>query len=166
MNHDKIELDGPEPLYKQVEQRILRCLADGEWKPGDQLPAEQQIAERFGVAVFTLRAGISELVKSGLLLRKQGKGTFVARHTRQRQRWQFSHVYDRNGEQVQPVRNLVSFERGTASQREAQALGIAEDAAVIHFGVMLTARGRTFATMDVAVPARMFGSLSAQALRD
>ena len=67
MNHEKIGLGGSEPLYKEVEQRILRCLADGEWKPGDQLPAEQQIAERFGVAVFTLRAGISELVKSGLL---------------------------------------------------------------------------------------------------
>src|SRR5690242_4543946 len=68
------------PLYKEVEREILQCLARGEWKPGDRLPSEAELAERLGVAVFTLRSGIQKLVDSGVLLRRQGKGTFVALH--------------------------------------------------------------------------------------
>ena len=110
----RLEMDAAAPLYRQVEKQILQCLAEGEWKPGGQLPTESQLAERFGVAVFTIRAGIAELVAANILVRKQGKGTFVARHTRQRQRYQFSHVFGNDGLQMFPDRELISFRRETA----------------------------------------------------
>src|ERR1700755_1254081 len=88
----KLEMHAAEPLYKQVERQILNCLAQGEWKPGDRLPTESQLAERFGVAVLTVRAGIRALVETSILVRRQGSGTSVARHDRQRRRYQFTHV--------------------------------------------------------------------------
>jgi GntR family transcriptional regulator len=84
----KLEMQAAEPLYKQVEKQIMNCLAEGEWIPGDRLPTESQLAERFGVAVLTVRAGIRDLVDSNILVRKQGSGTYVALHDRQRQRYQ------------------------------------------------------------------------------
>ena len=52
-------------VYRQVKERIARSLAAGEWKPGERLQSETQLAQRFGVAIVTLRAGISELVAAG-----------------------------------------------------------------------------------------------------
>src|SRR3972149_2136600 len=120
----KLEMHASEPLYKQVEKRILQCLAEGEWKPGDQLPTENQLAERFGVAVFTIRGGIRDLAEANILTRKQGKGTFVAKHTRQRQRYLFSRVFRNDGTQIFPERKLLSFEREPASDEVTAILGL------------------------------------------
>ncbi|MBX3664431.1 MAG: GntR family transcriptional regulator [Burkholderiales bacterium] len=162
-----LDVSGPDPLYKQVEQRILQCLADGEWKPGEQLPTESQLADRFGVAVFTIRAGIGELAASNILVRKQGKGTFVARHSRLRQRYQFSHIHDAAGRQILPGRELLSFTKGTATAAEAARLGFPPGAKtpVIRLAMISVDEGKTVATLDIVLPARLFGGLTAAAVR-
>ncbi len=166
-NLTSLDVSGPDPLYKQVEQRILQCLAEGEWKPGDQLPTESQLAERFGVAVFTIRAGIGELAASNILVRKQGKGTFVARHSKLRQRYQFSHIHDRNGRQILPDRELLSFAKGVASPEEAVRLELPSNgsAAVLRLNMVSVDEGQIVATLDITVPARMFSKLTATAVR-
>ena len=163
-----LEVHDAEPLYRQVQQQILQCLAAGEWKPGEQLPTESQLAERFGVAVFTIRAGIGELVASGLLLRRQGKGTFVARHGRQRRRYQFSHLFSKAGEQIFPERELLSFEREAADSEVAAALHLPRDDRrnIYRIACLLTVDGRPAATLDIAVPIAKFASLTAKAIRD
>lgn len=164
----KLEMHGPEPLYKQVEKHILQCLANGEWKPGDQLPTESQLAERFGVAVFTIRAGIRELVAANILVRKQGKGTFVARHTHQRQRYQFSHVFRDDGTQIFPDRRLLSFEREAAGDEVMAILGMRkEDRPTIYrIACLLTIEGKPASTLDITLPAKMFHGLTARAIRE
>lgn len=166
-NHTELDVSGPDPLYKQVEQRILQCLAEGEWRPGDQLPTENQLAERFGVAVFTIRAGIGELVASNILVRKQGKGTFVARHSRLRQRYQFSHIHDVNGRQILPDRELLSFVKGTATPEEALRLALppGDHAPVFRLSMVSVDNGQIVATLDITVPARLFSKLTANAVR-
>jgi GntR family transcriptional regulator len=164
----KLEVHDAEPLYKQVERQILQCLAAGEWKPGEQLPTESQLAERFGVAVFTIRAGISELVASRILLRKQGKGTFVARHGRQRRRYQFSHIYDINGEQILAERKLLSFHKETATGEALQALQLppAGSTPIFRIACLLTTGDAPVATLDIAVPVAKFPGLTAKAIRE
>ncbi len=164
----RLETHGTDPLYKQVEQHILQCLARGEWKAGDQLPTESQLAERFGVAVFTIRAGIGELVASRILLRKQGKGTFVARHGRQRQRYQFSHVFSKAGDQILPERELLSFGREAASDEVADALALPRGgrARIFRIACLLTTDGKPAATLDIAVPIAKFAGLTAKAIRE
>ncbi len=164
----RLEMDLSEPLYKQVESHILQCLAEGEWKPGDQLPTESQLAERFGVAVFTIRAGIRALVAAKILIRKQGKGTFVARHTRQRQRYQFSHVYRNEGIQIFPDRELLSFEKGLATDEVSVilAMGKEERPTIYRIECFLTIDGEPVSTLDIAVPTRMFQGLTAREIRE
>lgn len=163
-----LDVSGTDPLYKQVGDRILQCLADGEWKPGEQLPTETQLAERFGVAVFTIRAGIGDLVATNILVRKQGKGTFVARHSRLRQRYQFSHIHDTSGRQILPDRELLSFGKANATDEEAAWLGLPrEGKQAIYRLKMLSVEDRTaVATLDIVLPARMFGGLTASAIRN
>jgi GntR family transcriptional regulator len=164
----ELEMHASEPLYKQVEKRILQCLAQGEWKPGDQLPTESQLAERFGVAVFTIRAGIRELDAANILIRKQGKGTFVARHNRQRQRYQFSRVFREDGAQIFPDRELVSFDRERATDHAMAILGLQKEdrPTVFHIVCLLTVDGRPASTLDITLPAKMFQGLTARAIRE
>src|SRR5690349_8982230 len=70
---------GADPLYKQVRASLVDSLCRGEWKPGDALPNERSLAERYGVGVATIRAAIGELAAMHVLVRRQGKGTFVCR---------------------------------------------------------------------------------------
>ena len=163
-----LETGDAEPLYRQVQQQILQCLARGEWKAGEQIPTEGQLAERFGVAVFTIRAGIGELVASGILLRRQGKGTFVARHGRQRRRYQFSQVFSKAGERILPERELLSFEKEAASEGAARALRLPRDGRrnVYRIDCLLTMEGRAVATLDISVPAAKFAGLGAKAVRE
>lgn len=161
----ELEVHGSAPLYKQVEQGILQCLADGEWRPGDQLPTEAQLAERFGVALFTIRAGISELVSANILVRRQGKGTFVARHTRQRQRFQFSHIFRNDGAQILPERELISFTKTTALPHVAAILRL-QHVEVYRVNTLLTLEGEAAGYMEITVPAQKFRNLSEKAIRE
>jgi GntR family transcriptional regulator len=68
------------PLYRQIKSLILQSLEGGEWRPGDAIPSEMELAVRFGVSQGTVRKAIDELAAENLLLRRQGKGTYVASH--------------------------------------------------------------------------------------
>ena len=68
------------PLYRQIKELILRHLESGEWGPGDHIPSESDLAARFGVSQGTVRKAIDEMAAENLLVRQQGKGTFVATH--------------------------------------------------------------------------------------
>lgn len=163
-----LDVSGPDPLYKQVGDRILQCLVEGEWKPGEQLPTESQLAERFGVAVFTIRAGIGELVASNILVRKQGKGTFVARHSRARQRYQFSHIHDTGGRQIFPGRELLAFGKGAASEAIAEILQLprGEKHSVYELTMLSVDERGPVSTLDIVLPARLFPGLTAAAVRN
>lgn len=67
------------PLYQQLRDRLKAELADGNWKPGDALPTERELCQRFDLSPGTVRQAILALVREGLLTRRAGKGTFVAR---------------------------------------------------------------------------------------
>ena len=77
------------PLYQQIKVLILQSLQAGEWKPGDIIPSEQELAARFRVSQGTVRKAIDELAADNLLVRRQGKGTFVATHAEQHVQYRF-----------------------------------------------------------------------------
>lgn len=68
----------PIPLHYQLRQQLREAIQEGRLRPGDALPAEPQLAELAGVSRATVRQGIEELVREGLLRRMRGHGTFVA----------------------------------------------------------------------------------------
>lgn len=73
-----IDRSAPEPLYYQLKQIILTQINQGIVKPGDLIPAERELIEKYQVSRMTVRLATQELVQEGYLIRQQGKGTFVA----------------------------------------------------------------------------------------
>jgi GntR family transcriptional regulator len=68
----------PIPLYYQIRSRLLETIENGQLQPGDRVPSERELTERFGVSRMTARQAVSELETQGYLYRIQGKGTFVS----------------------------------------------------------------------------------------
>ena len=68
------------PLYQQIKGLITRSLQSGEWKPGEAIPSEMELAARYKVSQGTVRKAIDAMAAENLLIRRQGKGTFVATH--------------------------------------------------------------------------------------
>src|SRR5688500_18338794 len=77
------------PLYQQIKGLILQSLQAGEWKPGEAIPSEMELAARFRVSQGTVRKAIDELAAENLVVRRQGKGTFVATHAEQHVQYRF-----------------------------------------------------------------------------
>src|ERR1700704_1630597 len=72
------------PLYLQLKALLLESLAAGEWHPGEAIPSEAELAKRFGVSQGTARKAIDAMAGDNLVVRRQGKGTFVATHTEEK----------------------------------------------------------------------------------
>jgi len=66
-----------EPLYQRIQQEIKRKIRDGALRPGDRVPSEKELAAQYGVSQITSKNALVGLVEEGLLVRFQGKGTFV-----------------------------------------------------------------------------------------
>src|SRR5690554_3582061 len=88
------------PLYQQIKALLLQSLDQGEWKPGESIPSEVDLAARFQVSQGTVRKAIDELAADNLLLRRQGKGTFVATHHEAKVRFRFLRLAPDDGVSV------------------------------------------------------------------
>ncbi|MCW5603698.1 MAG: GntR family transcriptional regulator [Burkholderiales bacterium] len=149
------------PLYKEVQRTLLQCLAKGEWKPGDKLPPEPELAERFGVAIPTVRAGVGDLVAAGVLIRRQGRGTFVARHDSQSQEFRFSNILNNRHENISTNRTKVSMRKVKADPETAQILqlGFDDSRTVYQINSLLEAEGKPVALMELILPLPLFSKL-------
>ena len=147
----------------------MQCLAAGEWIPGAQLPTESELAKRFGVAIYTVRAGIGELVDAGILARRQGKGTFVSKHECDRTRQHFSKVFDHDNRRVAPTREVVTgFRKMRADARAVGLLALESRKApyVYCWDTIVEVELAAVSLRHVIVPAHLFPGLTAQRLRD
>ena len=72
--------NSPLPRYFQLKEIMRERIRSGEWKPGELIPSERELSEKYGISRMTARQAITELVNEGLFYREQGKGTFVSQH--------------------------------------------------------------------------------------
>lgn len=157
------------PLYKQVKQHIVHGLTRGDWKPGEKLPVEAQLAEQYEVGISTIRAAIGELVASKILARKQGKGTFVSLQEERRSLYQFFRVVRDDGVQELPVSELVSFKRAKAGDEVADALQLPRTARgtdVFKLRNILRVSGTAVVVSDIVIPAALFPGLTETLARE
>src|SRR5258707_13395026 len=82
------------PLYAQVRALMIRRMVRGEWRPGDILPSEGRLAVEFGVSQGTVRKALDEMAAQNLVVRQQGRGTFVAQHSEAHALFHFFHIRD------------------------------------------------------------------------
>lgn len=113
------------PLYRQISELLTARLATGHWRPGEPLPSETDLAREYGVSQGTLRKAVDDLVARRLLVRRQGRGTFVARHDHQRSLFQFFHLHDdQQGERQLPTTRVLASQTVRASAAERHYLGL------------------------------------------
>jgi GntR family transcriptional regulator len=147
------------PLYKEVKIRLTRGLAAGEWKPGAAIPSEVKLAERFNVSIGTIRKAIDELVAERILLRQQGRGTFVATHTEDRTFFYFFHIIGKDGSREVPATQLLSFEKARADATEEEHLAVPRGAAVFRIQNLLKLGGKPVVFDSISVSALLFPEL-------
>src|SRR6478752_1203744 len=99
------------PLYQQIKSLILQSLQSGEWKPGELIPSEVELASRFKVSQGTVRKAIDELSAENLVVRRQGKGTFVATHHEERAHYRFLRLMPDEGDAQQPENRVIEVKR-------------------------------------------------------
>src|SRR5579864_6207833 len=109
------------PLYGQIRALIERALEAGEWAPGQAIPSEQHLASRFGVSQGTVRKAVQALADDNLVVRRQGKGTFVATHTEEKaSNFRFLRIRRNDGRPEYPRSRLIDLTRARASARSEE----------------------------------------------
>lgn len=153
-------------LYKEVQRQVLRALAAGEWKPGEAIPAEKKLCELFSVSIGTLRKAIDELVAENILIRHQGRGTYVAQHNRAQQMFRFFNVTDHAGNKTYPQISLVTFTKRRADKVAAEKLRIPTTDKVLAFTNLLYLQEQAVIVDDIVLPETLFASLTEERIRN
>ncbi|MBV8035803.1 GntR family transcriptional regulator [Roseateles sp.] len=153
----------PAPLYEQIRQLIVAALAAGEWRPGDALPSEPALAERFGASAGTVRRALDELAAENLVERRQGSGTFVSTHSAPGQQFRFLRLVA-DDEASGFTRELLGCRRMRATAEVARALGLRTAEPVIEVRRLLHRRGRPVVLDELWLPERHFEGLTAEVI--
>jgi GntR family transcriptional regulator len=157
------------PLYQQIKVLILQSLQAGEWKPSTAIPSEMELAARFKVSQGTVRKAIDELASENLLVRRQGKGTFVATHAERQIQYRFLKLIPDNGDpssEGPAQRHIIDCKRSRASMEVARALAIRQGDAVLQVRRVLSFASTPTILEDLWLPAAPFKGLTAERLRD
>lgn len=153
------------PLYQQIKGLILQSLQAGEWKPGEAIPSEMELAARFRVSQGTVRKAIDELAAENLVMRRQGKGTFVATHAEQHVQYRFLKLLPDTGDarvEGPAQRRIIDCKRVRASAEVARALALRTGDPVIQARRVLAFSGTPTILEDIWLPGQAFKGLTAQ----
>jgi GntR family transcriptional regulator len=155
------------PLYQQIKELLLQSLLAGEWKPGESIPSEMDLATRFRVSQGTVRKAVDELAADNLLVRRQGKGTFVATHAEHQVQYRFLKLIPDTGDsnsEGPAQREIVDCKRQRASADVARALALRASDPVLQVRRVLSFAGRPTILEDIWLPGGPFKGLNAERL--
>ncbi len=155
------------PLYQQIKTLILQSLEAGEWKPGEAIPSEMELAARFRVSQGTVRKAIDELAAENLVMRRQGKGTFVATHAERHVQYRFLRLMPDSGDldsEGPADRTIIDCKRLRAPADIARALSLRSGDAVLQLRRVLAFQGIPTILEDVWLPGGPFKGLTAERL--
>ena len=157
------------PLYQQIKGLILQSLQSGEWKPGESIPSEMELAARYRVSQGTVRKAIDELASDNLLMRRQGKGTFVATHAEQQVQYRFLKLMPDLGDRKSEgpaQRKIIDCKRSRANADISRALAIRTGDAVLQVRRVLSFAGAPKILEDLWLPGTSFKGLTAERLSE
>jgi GntR family transcriptional regulator len=150
-----------QPLYLQIKGLLVGSLEAGEWRPGEPIPSEIEFARRFGVSQGTVRKAIDALAADNLLVRRQGRGTFVATHTEEKaSNFRFLRLRSRDGAELAPASRLIEVCRARAAAEVARRLMRKPGAAVAILRRVLEFAGKPVLYEEIVLPAALFRGLT------
>jgi len=152
------------PLYQQIKVLILQSLQAGEWKPGEAIPSEMDLAARFRVSQGTVRKAIDELAAENLVVRRQGKGTFVSTHAEQHVQYRFLKLMPDSGDRDSEgpaQRSVLECKRVRATAEVARSLALRSGDPVVQVRRILSFGGVPTILEDLWLPGNAFKGISA-----
>lgn len=122
-----------QPLYKQVYSVLVSRIAEGDWRPAQALPSEQALAVELGVSQGTVRKAMDALAAENLILRRQGRGSFVAEHTQEHALFRFFRLARPapGRERITPTLGEEKVKRRPANEAERSRLDLRKNAQVV-----------------------------------
>ena len=150
------------PLYIQVKKRITESLVSSEWVPGQSIPSEMALAKKYNVSQGTVRKAIDDLAADKILIRRQGKGTFVSTHNEENIQLRFLRLTEKSGKKEKLENKLISFEREKASNQIAKVLGINTSSTLISIKRLLTFNGKPLILDFIKIPSVSFRGLTSE----
>ena len=147
---------GFRPLYRQVRDALVSRIIDGLWQPGQALPSEMEIAADLGVSQGTARKALDEMAAENLIVRHQGRGTFVARHDDARILFQFFKLIPDSGEKQFPDSRILSVAVRPASAAARKALKLRAGSRVIALERIRSIAGKACIVEAITLPKALF----------
>lgn len=154
------------PLYQQIKVLITQSLQSGEWRPGELIPSEVELASRFKVSQGTVRKAIDELAAENLVVRRQGKGTFVATHNEARAQFRFLRLMPDVGELHSADNKILEVKRARASAEVARLLDIKAGDSAIFIKRVQSFDGVPTIVEELWLPGMIFKGLTAERLAE
>ena len=154
------------PLYEQIKAMILASLQAGDWLPGEAIPSEMELAARYAVSQGTVRKAIDELAAQNLLVRRQGKGTFVATHQEDDWQYRFLRLSPDSGEKFHLISQFLACELTKATNYVANLLKLKAGDPVIYIDRIQTFAGQPVVFEEIWLPGNRFKGLDLDALND
>ncbi len=157
---DRLASVGFRPLYRQVYDMFLRRLADGVWQPGQVLPSEALLAQEIGVSQGTVRKALNNLTTENLVVRRQGRGTFVADHDDRQSVFRFFKLRSDGEDDGIPTSRVLSIAEATASVDERDRLALVRSARVVRIKRLRYLDKRPCVAETISVPSLLFPGLT------
>jgi GntR family transcriptional regulator len=156
---------GPVPRHHQVYLDLRRSLDGGTWRPGDRLPTERELADRYGCSLITVRRALDELVREQRIERTRGRGTFVLPPRIDRDiAATMSFTEEMQSRGLDPETRLVSARPESAIVVVAAALGLEPGSPTLYLERLRSAGGEPYLLEQVHLPAERFPGLLASDL--
>ena len=152
------------PLYEQIKAMILASLQAAEWLPGAAIPSEMELAARYAVSQGTVRKAIDELAAQNLLVRRQGKGTFVATHQEDDWQYRFLRLAPDSGEKFHLTNQFLACLKTKASAYIANLLKLKAGDPIIHIDRVQSFAGKPIVFEEIWLPGGRFKGLDLEAL--
>ncbi|HVG03547.1 MAG TPA: GntR family transcriptional regulator [Burkholderiaceae bacterium] len=154
------------PLYRQIKNLIVEGLQRAEWKPGEMIPSEVDLAARFQVSQGTVRKAVDELSTENLLVRRQGKGTYVATHHEPLAQFRFLRVVPDDHAPTPATSSYLECRRTRATGDIARHLAVRPSDPVVYLRRLLSFEGAPVVLDEIWLPGNLFKKLTAERLAE
>jgi GntR family transcriptional regulator len=149
-----------QPIYLQVRHVLAERIAKGDWKPGANIPNETDLAREFGVSPGTMRKALDLLESEHLVVRRQGRGTFVNDQSSDEFAFRFFRVFGPDGKRLMGGLKLVEVTTAAANETERLRLGLDDGHQVYRIRRIRHVSEQPFMFEEAARPVCLFRDLA------